>query len=337
MNLTGWVTLRNDTYSDFRQAQVQVVAGKLNLLGSDDGGSAVPHDGYDGEEGTIDDETGLPQTRTDLLRAREEEAIASRLALLQSCFSATEPEPPAAERRWFQSDGVDSGYGREAGSLEEVMVTGALLVREELGDYQLYRLPWPTDLNARQTKQAVFLSKPRVKVDRFYGVHIHRLETDYAEPQGRPNLMLRWENKRTDGLGEPLPAGRVRVFEPYAGSDVFAGEAEIQDKPVGLPVEIAIARAMNLSSEYTLEKREDDNYDSVRHVTVLVSHRFVNNKDAAVSVEVRHAGARDFSTPKVVETNLRAGRKYGELTWRFQVPAGRERLLSYQLRATELE
>ena len=45
-------------------------------------------------------------------------------------------------------------------------------MREELGDYQLYRLPWATDLNARQTKQAVFLGKPRVKIERYYSYRL---------------------------------------------------------------------------------------------------------------------------------------------------------------------
>ncbi len=344
MNLTGWVTLRNDTNSDFRQAQVRVVAGKLNLLDSEEDGSAVPYD-YDGDEDSIDDETGLPVTRADLLRARDEEDTADQVALLQRCFSTAARELPPRENRWLESRGGGEYYFRDSGSLEEVMVTGARVVREELGDYQLYRLPWATDLNARQTKQAVFLNKPRVKVDRFYSVRIDSFDATEAEPEGTPNLMLRWENKKSDGLGEPLPAGRVRIFEPYSGSDVFAGEAEIKDKPVGLPVEIAIARAMNLSSEYTLDERdrgpdsedESDEDDPVWNVTVLASHRFVNNKGAAVSVEVRHAGQYGLSTPRVVESNVRAGRKYGELTWRFEVPAGSERLLRYQLRAAELD
>ena len=39
MDITGWLTLRNLTNSGFRDAQVQVIAGKLNLLDADEGGT----------------------------------------------------------------------------------------------------------------------------------------------------------------------------------------------------------------------------------------------------------------------------------------------------------
>ena len=77
---------------------------------------------------------------------------------------------------------------RTFGELEEVTVTGLrasrLADREDLADYHLYRLPWPTDLNARQTKQAVFLDKRAVKVERFYR---HFLDaSDYYPDEEEP-------------------------------------------------------------------------------------------------------------------------------------------------------
>src|SRR6201999_2593255 len=41
MDLLGWITLHNFTGSSFREANVQVVAGRLNLLDADDGGTSV--------------------------------------------------------------------------------------------------------------------------------------------------------------------------------------------------------------------------------------------------------------------------------------------------------
>ena len=66
-------------------------------------------------------------------------------------------------------------------SLDEVVLTAAKRAeRENLADYQLYRLPWATDLNAYQTKQAAFLSKPAVKIERFYRVFVFPIEADRA-------------------------------------------------------------------------------------------------------------------------------------------------------------
>jgi hypothetical protein len=219
--------------------------------------------------------------------------------------------------------------------LSEVSVTGVRAKRESLGDYQLYRLPWPTDLNARQTKQVVFLGNPRVKVERFYGVRLGYFEAPQPDTRGTPELMLRWKNEKSAGLGEPLPAGHIRVFESYVGSEVFAGEAEILDKPVGLPVEIAIARALNLSSEYT--HFNNPKFSDGSRIRVESTHHFVNNKELPVSVEVRHAGDSDMTSPVVIRSSLRAGKKNGELAWRFKVPAGGEQWLRYDLESRRIE
>lgn len=221
--------------------------------------------------------------------------------------------------------------------MASVIVTGARrATRESLGDYQLYRIPEPTDLAAQQTKQVVFLAKPSVKVERFYGVRVQNLSADEVYPDNVPKLVLRWENKKRKGLGEPLPSGTVRVFEPREGSEVFAGEAAIEDTPVGLPNELAIARAMNLTSEYTLEADGDSRAGGLRHVTIKVLHQFTNNKEAPVRIEVRHAGTDGYSSPVVVKSSMRAGKKYGDLAWRFAIPPGSRESLSYELSATEV-
>ncbi len=91
-------------------------------------------------------------------------------------------------------------------------------------------------------------------------------------------MVLKWENTRASGLGEPLPAGQVRVFEIYAGGMVFAGEARIDDRPVGLPVEARIARALDLVAEFTLDEgrlgiRGRQQVRDDRGITSLVNRR----------------------------------------------------------------
>jgi hypothetical protein len=320
MELTGWVTLENRTRSSFNQVQVQVVAGSLNLLSSHEGGSAVYGDpaaaraaGAENQASLLSQCFPLGTTTTGLpsgLRARERQRTFA--------YDAVSPMTVVTD-------------------LEEVTLTGARIMRENLGDYQLYRLPWLTDLGAQQTKQVVFLSKPAVEVERFYSVRVPGFDADRVWPDGVPNLMLRWENNEKEGLGEPLPSGTVRVFEPREkNAEVFAGEASIVDTPVGLPNELAIARAMNLASEYTLESEDSKRSNGLRQITVQVRHRFVNNKDAPVSIEVRHAGPGAYSSPVVVKSSRRAGKKYGDLAWRFVIPPGGEEALTYELRATEV-
>jgi hypothetical protein len=212
----------------------------------------------------------------------------------------------------------------------EVMVAAARVEREELGDYQLYRLPWRTDLNARQTKQVLFLDESEVRVERLYGFRLDSLTEPLPEDVAIPSLLLRFENTEAGGLGEPLPRGVVRVFESYAGRDVLAGEAAIGDRPVGLPVELVTGRALNVLLETTTE------VGAVGRDRVVVAreHRVVNNKTVPIELEIRH-GVEDFYTDVELEESSRPmRRRYGDLAWRFEVPPGEE-LLRYELSARE--
>ena len=214
------------------------------------------------------------------------------------------------------------------------MTANRLAEREELGDYQLYRLPWRTDLNARQTKQVLFLDEPEVRVERFYAFRLASLTRLLAADVVVPDLTLRFENTEADGLGEPLPSGVVRVFESYAGRDVLAGEAEVGDRPVGLPVELVIGRAQNVLLETTTALDSGGRNDD--RIVASTEHRIVNNKAVPIELEIRH-GVEPYLTDVELERSSRPmRRKYGDLAWRFAVPPGEE-FLRYELSALEPE
>ncbi len=90
----------------------------------------------------------------------------------------------------------------------------------------------------------------------------------------------------------------MRVFEPRAGGEVFTGEARINDHPVGTPVEIEIAEALDLAAEFTLEDVEQEERGERDFVRITASHRFVNNKSAPVNIEVRRLDRGDFAPPR---------------------------------------
>jgi hypothetical protein len=126
----------------------------------------------------------------------------------------------------------------------------------------------------------------------------------------------------------------VRVFEEYAGRAVFAGEAEIEDRPVGLPVELTIGRAQNVMLEVTTGWSNGATRRGAERVVVTTEHRIVNNKAVPIELEIRHGVEGYYSNLKVDRSSRPMHRKYGDLAWRFVVPPGEE-LLRYQLSALE--
>lgn len=313
MNLTGWATLVNDTGVAFHQAQVQLVAGSLNV---------TPETRRGGRSANTErtSASDAPDTLTpEMLRALP----------LTTCYAVPAPR----RRRMGLMYASDAVAGTVNVVLDEIVVTGSrIMSREVLGDYQLYRLPWPTDLGAQQTKQVLFLDKPDVPVERYYAVLTEGLDTDmpFDEPLLAPTVHLRFRNTMDDGLGEPLPSGIVRVFEPYADTQVFAGERRIRDVPVGLPVEIAIGRAAGLfvEADWAMEVVEKRTGELFRRD---MQYRLVNTKPAPVALEVRQYGGDLITDVRIRNASHRPRREGDEFVFELELAPGEERQLSYRL------
>lgn len=328
MDLTGWVTLRNLTHATLRDAEVQVVAGRLNLLYEDDGGSSTIGDTEDFET-----EQELQEARDERLWEMQEELgePASDLAFLHGCYP-TGPPPPPLDR--YQFEGLRR-YGNvhraaiDADDLEEVVVTGlraSMLGPEMLADYHLYRMPWHTDLNARQTKQVVFLQREDVKIERFYGLRILADDADEDELH-RPRVLLAFDNRKSAGLGEPLPGGMFRLFETTESGLVFSGSSAMGDKAVGLPIELSVAGALDLAVELRFEEIEGT--DEKAGDVIVRAH---NAKSSPVKLEVRQPPPDEDLRFEVIRSSQRMRRKFGDYMWQVTVPANSVAELRYRLR-----
>ena len=334
-DLRGWVTLRNLTNANLRAAQVQVVAGRLHLVGDDSDGTSVF-----GDTDEVGDDSAMHYAREEALEdmQREMEPASPDLQLFAGCFSV--PGIQAEDIGRFPDKNVAEALQRVSGvELDEVVVTGARSMqaeREQLGDYHLYRIPWPTDLNARQTKQVVFLQKPAVKVRRFYRAFVSAVDyyPDEDEELRSPQVVLGFENRKSSGLGEPLPEGVLRIFEAGAAADLFAGEGEMRDTAVGDPVEIPFARAVDITYSMDVEEHEEENRrgDEVANLADAAIH-VSNDRDAPVEVEVRQSMEFVAAGVTVSRASERTFRKHGDYAWTLRLAPNSTSTLTYRVRA----
>jgi hypothetical protein len=284
LDLTGWVTLANQTSISFANAPTDVVAGTLER----------------------DDETAPPEVEPTVLqnncwstgtRARVEEIVQTAYAM------APMPSPPA-------------------GGVEEVVVTGTMARQTDLGDYKLYTLPEPTTVASRQTKQVMFLDQKAVPFERLYAYRFDWDEYD-EEEKPAPTVVLRLRNEKAAGLGKPLPSGGVAVLEPSAaGAPVLAGQWRVKDTPVGLPVELELGRAMDVSVEVSVVEDSSSLNKSIGEIEVT----FSNDKPIPITIEYRQA------QPYIVSrASRRPGRKNGDAIWRLKLDPGESQTLRYRL------
>ncbi|MGZ3376464.1 MAG: DUF4139 domain-containing protein [Phenylobacterium sp.] len=289
LDFSGWLTLSNKSAAGFAQAPTQVVAGDLER-----------------DVATKPPEVYPKPITQDCWGQITRYAQGVPLAV------------PMVERR-MAAPGVVS----------EIVVTGSKRATvSDLGDYKLYTLPEPTTVAARQTKQVAFLEQPAVPFERIY---VYRIATnDPPDPQDGagepPEVVLRLQNKAQFGLGKPLPSGVISVMQPGGGGLVLAGQHAIRDTPVGLPLEVAIGRAMDIVVAPRVV--EDDSHGDTHSLRVAVA--VTNAKPAPVTLELRQPRIGDDFT--VVRASQSAVAKEGDEVWTLHLAPGERGELTYTMR-----
>jgi hypothetical protein len=207
------------------------------------------------------------------------------------------------------------------------------------GEYQAYKLP-----NAGSLPQGSVQRLPLVNPTANISCE-RRYETssqigDWAPPypiidanygagdgQEQPVVAtLRFKNTKAAGLGLPLPAGRVRMFD---GSD-FLGEAAIDHTAANEDVALTIGNVFDLSAERTREDFQLDRTGRTMTETVLVTLKNAKAVPATVRVVERLPRWSDW---EMVSSSV-AFEKRNAQAVSFDVPvaAGGEAKLRYTVR-----
>jgi hypothetical protein len=202
---------------------------------------------------------------------------------------------------------------------EEVIVSGIRMSRrEELGDLKLYRIPDRTTVAAMSQKQVGLLDQKAVPVSVIYRVRVY---DDSAQDVA---ILLRAQNKEGEGLGLPLPAGRVAVFEPFGERRLLVGEGSIADKAVGEEVEVEIAQSAQVTAR--IDAGESAGNWSDYGLLVTNANPFPIRFEAELEVSEEYRRSR---------LSQRLGRKNGRDLWAVEVPANGTRTLRYRLTETD--
>jgi hypothetical protein len=187
-------------------------------------------------------------------------------------------------------------------------------------EYHLYTLKPTATLADRSVTRLPLFPPAEAKVRQEFSY-------DGQQDPDKVHVNLVFENKKSEGLGIPLPAGKVRVYKTAPnGSLVFTGEDRIDHVPEGEKVELFVGSAFELVGERSvLETRQIGNRS--REETVQITLR--SRKDGPVSVTVIEHPRGNWSfvgeTPAVkkkeadrVEFDVKVPRK-GEVTFQYKV------------------
>ncbi len=218
-------------------------------------------------------------------------------------------------------DIVVTGQLRRRNALESaapvtVVMTAAL---EELGDLKLYRIPERVTIAAQSSKQVAMIDRPKIRVER---IHTGAFEEFDYDKDDKPEsvaagLVLRAENREANGLGLPLPAGGVALFEPVGGAPILVAESRLRDRAIGDEVEIGAGESPDL--RYVVAARPA----SDRRKPFAV--RVTNARPTPEVFELQIPYKISSASEKLIE-------RKGVKTWRVTVPANGEARLDVALK-----
>ena len=232
---------------------------------------------------------------------------------------------------------IQNAMRRDANMAYEVAAKAAAapqFQQESFSEYHLYTLGRRTSVEDKETKQISLLQGSGVPVEKIFMVngqnyYYHNQQTPGAPLKDPVMVYYRFKNEERAGLGIPLPAGNVRVYQKDSkGGVLFAGEDRIDHTPKDEFVNVHIGNAFDVVAEHkqTDYKRIDNH---VWEIEIEVTLR--NHKDTPVIVQVNEPIGGDWemlsSTYKYTKTAAFAAQ--------FNVPVAKDgtSVLKYRIRA----
>jgi hypothetical protein len=148
-------------------------------------------------------------------------------------------------------------------------------VAREFFEYKLYALSQPSTIKDQQIKQLGLLQASGIKAHRRF----------LFDPQKNPERLLIElvvKNEKANGLGRPLPKGRVTFVAPDAdGESQFLGRDQIDHTPKDEELELKLGQAFDVVGE---AKTLNTQRPSARRLIETYEIRVRNHKDTAIDV-----------------------------------------------------
>ena len=209
------------------------------------------------------------------------------------------------------------------------------MTQEAFSEYHLYTLGRKTTVNNNETKQVSMLGATAVPVQKRYVVDGKAFYYRNAQHPGSPlkddvQVFYQFKNEEKAGLGVPMPAGVVRVYQSDSKGGVhFVGEDRIDHTPKDEELNLKIGHAFDVTCERNqvdFEKIAPNVYELEFEV------RLRNHKDTPVSVEVNEPIG---GTWRMLQSS-HAWDKTDAWAAQFRVPvaSGAESVLKYRVRVT---
>ncbi|MET0238769.1 MAG: hypothetical protein ABW184_02630 [Sphingobium sp.] len=293
LDLFAWATLANGNATSFRDAETMAVAGKPEAV--------EPPRAQDAPD---------PAVSLQCWPAGRTHEIPEWMPVPPPPLPPPPTAPPAPA---FDGDIIVTAQRRQE-KLQDVPIAVLVAAQENLGDLKLYRIPEPVTVAANSQKQVAFLTKRGVPFQTIHALLVQPAPADEEPTPQDADILLRLHNREKDGLGLPMPSGRVAVMAPRGDRDLSVGEGRLPDTAVGQEVNLPVAKSAQVQGLLIAEGRGVWRYE--------VS----NANPYPVTVEA----VIGFPQDQLRGALRRMERRNGLPLWQVTVPANGRQALSFR-------
>ena len=220
-------------------------------------------------------------------------------------------------------------------SVMERVAAAPAMAQESFSEYHLYTLQRKTTINNNETKQVSMLSGSGVPVVKRYVVNGQAMYYRNAQNPGDPlkdvvQVFYQFKNEARAGLGVPMPAGTVRVYQSDSKGGVqFVGEDRIDHTPKDETLNLKIGNAFDVVAErrqIDFEKIATNVYELEYEITLR------NHKNVPISVELNEPIGGTWRMLRATEDWTKTDAWAAQFT--AQVPGDGTSTLRYRVRVT---
>ncbi|MCK4385535.1 MAG: hypothetical protein KAW52_04650, partial [candidate division Zixibacteria bacterium] len=190
-------------------------------------------------------------------------------------------------------------------------------------EYHLYTLLRPSTIKDNEIKQVSLFPTTNVKVKKIFTY-------DGARDEKRVKVELEFKNSSAEGLGMPLPKGKIRVYKADVDKSLeFVGEDLIDHTPKNEKVLVFLGNAFDIVGE---RKRTDFRQISKDVTEESYQIKLRNHKEEAVEVEVvEHL--HPYTNWEIIESNFKYEKKDANtIEFKISLEKDDEKILNYTVR-----
>lgn len=192
-------------------------------------------------------------------------------------------------------------------------------------EYHLYTLLRPSTIKDNEIKQVSLFPTTNVKVKKIFTY-------DGARDEKNVKVELEFKNSQSDGLGMPLPKGKIRVYKADVDKSLeFVGEDLIDHTPKDEKVRVFLGNAFDIVGE---RKKTDFKQISKDVTEESYEIKLRNHKEESVEVVVvEHLYG--YTEWEIIESSFKYEKKdVGTIEFKILLQKDEEKTLNYTVRYT---